>query len=99
MMTGQAKERTRRAIAFTASAQCSHESLVMTTSGYERHLDYGRRETFDEHGRLIQIGDGSGNYIQLSYEIELEPVETIPPRTGTRSSRPAIRVPRCDLRP
>lgn len=47
----------------------SYQSIVRLASGYERHFDNGRRETFDERGKLTRILDSNGNYVQFSYDV------------------------------
>jgi YD repeat-containing protein len=55
--------------AVLSSGQLSRQSLIRLSSGYERHLQDGRRETFDDSGRLIQVADARGNFIQLNYDV------------------------------
>jgi len=51
------------------SDQFSHQIVVRTPMGYERAFDSGRKESFDDRGRLTRILDANGNYVQFGYGV------------------------------
>jgi YD repeat-containing protein len=45
------------------------QEIMRTPLGYERTFDSGRKESFDERGRLTRILDPNGNYVQFGYGV------------------------------
>src|SRR5215469_4283558 len=51
------------------SNRFSHEVVERIPMGFERTFDNGRKESFDDRGRLTRILDQNGNYLQFGYGV------------------------------
>ncbi|WP_161539728.1 DUF6531 domain-containing protein [Paramagnetospirillum kuznetsovii] len=49
---------------------CGLQVITQTPTGFERHMDGGKTETFATDGRLLRIADANGNRIDIRYEQE-----------------------------
>lgn len=67
LKSGKVKPRTLAPGEQLVSTLYSYQYITKVKEGYVRKYDTGKVETFDDNGRLIQVADANGNFIQLTY--------------------------------